>query len=120
MAPIHPAIVLTVAVVASLTFHCATPCERRTEWRNEHSAACQNCQRTHCADPIAALQRVPMTCQSEYACVARCPAGSATTCNCIETCLTTEACRTAYDALVACQVRHCDRECHAGMAPTGY
>jgi hypothetical protein len=90
---------------------CGSTCEDRLEWRNEASPACQSCQATHCADELAALQRAPMVCGAEYACVARCPAGSASTCDCLAACLPTEACRTPYEALGACTGRACAAAC---------
>jgi hypothetical protein len=103
---------LALLVTAMLSGCPADACEAKRSWRNASTSACQSCITMSCAMEQMTVTNVQSDCQSEFACVARCPDQSALTCGCIEGCLATMRCSDAVNALTRCAAAHCGEPCH--------
>lgn len=100
---------LVPTVLALAACGPATPCDQRTDFRNEPNTACQQCQMQQCMAESTAL--LEMRCDALRACMLRCPANSALTCGCESRCLQGDPCADAWTSWEGCLVRRCASAC---------
>jgi hypothetical protein len=100
-----------LALIAGLAGCPASDCDRFAAWRNEPSTPCQTCLGSMCSAQRLAVTSAPTSCSGQFACVARCPDQSEATCGCVEGCFRDAMCRALFDAMVSCEVAHCDGPC---------
>ena len=89
----------------------SSECDQWQSFHNITATPCMSCKTMNCMTEQAAYGNAMANCNYDYSCVARCPVDSASSCGCIQGCLIDDACRTAYNDLMNCEVEQCESEC---------